>query len=69
MQRREARLERLASHLQHLDPRQVLERGYSIVTRADGAIVRVAGELEPGDEVGLEFARGRARGRVQDVEP
>jgi exodeoxyribonuclease VII large subunit len=69
LERREARLERLQSHLQHLDPRQVLERGYSIVTRADGSIVRAAQEVQPGDAVGLEFARGRARARVQDVEP
>ena len=67
--RREADLDRLASHLHHLDPRQVLERGYSIVTRDDGAIVRSAGELQPGDAVSMEFGHGRARGRIQDVEP
>jgi exodeoxyribonuclease VII large subunit len=68
LERREARLEGLRAHLQHLDPRQVLERGYSIVTGADGGIVRAAQQLAVGESVGLEFAQGSARAQVQEVE-
>jgi exodeoxyribonuclease VII large subunit len=66
-ERREARLRGVLAHLQHLDPRQVLERGYSIVTRANGSIVRAAEQLQPGDGVGLEFAQGSARAQVQEI--
>jgi exodeoxyribonuclease VII large subunit len=68
LERHAARLERLHAHLQHLDPRQVLERGFSIVRRADGSIVRAAVEVGRGEEVGLEFARGSAQAIVKDTE-
>jgi len=55
--------------LLHLNPHSVLERGYAIVTRADGAIVRDASTLAPADEVGLRLARGRAQARVIGTEP
>jgi len=69
MQRRRLAFERVGAHLGHLDPRQVLERGYSIVTTVDGRIVRAAAQLARGDSLRLEFARGRARAHVDDVEP
>jgi exodeoxyribonuclease VII large subunit len=69
MQRRRLAFERVGAHLGHLDPRQVLERGYSIVTTVDGGIVRAAAQLAPGQSLHLEFARGRGRARVDDVEP
>jgi exodeoxyribonuclease VII large subunit len=68
LERHAARLERLHAHLQHLDPRQVLERGFSIVRHADGSIVRAAGELGCGEQVGLEFAQGSARAVVKDID-
>jgi exodeoxyribonuclease VII large subunit len=51
---------RLAAHLKHLNPRLVLERGYSITEGADGRIVRDAAPLAAGDEVKITFARGWA---------
>jgi exonuclease VII large subunit len=42
----------------------VLDRGYAIVTRADGGIVREASTLAVADEVGLRLARGTARARI-----
>jgi exodeoxyribonuclease VII large subunit len=68
LERRDAQLKGVRAHLQHLDPRQVLERGYSIVTGADGSIVRAAQQLAVGESVGLEFAHGSARAQVQEVE-
>ncbi len=64
MERRGAALARLGAHLNALSPQLVLERGYSIVARDDGHIVRDAAELAPGDDVTLTFARGGALGRV-----
>jgi exodeoxyribonuclease VII large subunit len=68
LERHAARLERLHAHLEHLDPRQVLERGYSIVRRADGSIVRAAAEVARGEQVGVEFARGSAQAIVKDID-
>lgn len=68
LQRRRLALANLGSHLVHLDPGQVLERGYSIVRTGDGHIVRSAAQLGTGQSLQLEFARGRARARVDDVE-
>jgi exodeoxyribonuclease VII large subunit len=64
LERRGAMLARLGAHLNALSPQLVLERGYSIVARADGHIVRDAAELAPADDVTLTFARGGALARV-----
>jgi exonuclease VII large subunit len=42
----------------------VLERGYAIVTTADGAIVDDAARIKVGDDVTLAFARGRAGAKI-----
>src|SRR6266545_4058892 len=55
---------RLAASLAHLDPAAVLERGYSIVHKLDGGIVRDSAALAVGESVALRFARGRARARI-----
>lgn len=62
--RRSLTLERFAASLAHLDPAQVLARGYSLVQRADGSIVRNAASLTPGDRLGLRFRSGRASATV-----
>jgi exodeoxyribonuclease VII large subunit len=64
MQRRAAALERLEAHLKHLDPRQVLERGYAIVTDQRGGIVRSSDQLVVGSDVQMALARGTAQARV-----
>jgi exodeoxyribonuclease VII large subunit len=58
-------LDRVGAHLRHLDPRQVLERGYSITELADGTIVRDAGRLATGQEVKITLARGWADARIK----
>jgi exodeoxyribonuclease VII large subunit len=55
---------RLNASLWHLDPAAVLERGYSIVQKLDGGIVRDSAVLTAGETVGLRFAKGRARARI-----
>ncbi|UCH47704.1 MAG: exodeoxyribonuclease VII large subunit [Betaproteobacteria bacterium] len=59
-------LEALTAHLDHLNPEAVLSRGYSIVTREDGLIVRDSAELEIGATVDLRLARGRAGARIEN---
>ena len=66
LERRSAGLVRLDAHLNALSPQQVLERGYAIVLRVDGGIVRDASQLGPGDDVTMRFARGGARARVSE---
>ncbi len=55
---------RLSASLSHLDPAGVLERGYSIVQRLDGGVVRDSNALAVGETVALRFAKGRARARI-----
>ncbi|MGH8757709.1 MAG: exodeoxyribonuclease VII large subunit, partial [Burkholderiales bacterium] len=58
------RLQNLHSHLAHLNPKLVLERGYSVVENAAGKIIRDSAQIASGDEVKMTFARGNARARV-----
>lgn len=62
------RIDRLVQHLRHLDPREVLTRGYSIVTTSDGRIVQDAAAVAQGDAVALTFARGGAQARITAVD-
>jgi exodeoxyribonuclease VII large subunit len=60
-----ALLARLDAGLKHLNPRLVLERGYSITESAGGRIVRDALSLAPGEDVRITFASGWAEARVE----
>jgi exodeoxyribonuclease VII large subunit len=62
---RRLNLARLASSLDHLNPEDVLARGYSIVQRADGAVVDDAAMLHPGVSIDIRFHRGQAHARVE----
>ena len=53
------------ARLRALDPRRVLERGYTITRTADGAVVRSASAVSPDDELVTETADGAVRSRVQ----
>jgi exodeoxyribonuclease VII large subunit len=55
---------RLEASLSHLDPAAVLGRGYSIVQKQDGTVVRNSAALVEGESVALRFAKGRARARI-----
>ena len=65
---RAARVDALARSLSHLDPRAVLERGYSIVRGETGRIVRRSAEVASGDRVDITFAEGTASARVERSE-
>jgi exodeoxyribonuclease VII large subunit len=53
-----ARLDALARQLDAVGPRSVLARGYSCTMRADGSIVRSAGDVRPGDSLRTRVAHG-----------
>ncbi|RUT31191.1 exodeoxyribonuclease VII large subunit [Arsenicitalea aurantiaca] len=56
-QRRE-RLDTLGQLLASYSYRNVLARGFALVTDAEGEIVRARGSLAPGDTISIEFADG-----------
>lgn len=62
------RLRTLAERLDDLSPLRTLGRGYAIVTRAAGEVVRDAATLSPGERVSLRFAQGQAEARIEEVE-
>lgn len=59
------RLDMADARLRALDPRRVLERGYTITRTADGTVVRSARAVSTDDELITETADGAVRSRVQ----
>ena len=53
------------SHLLHLNPQRVLERGYSITESADGSIIRDSAQLTEEQELKVTLAKGWAGLRVK----
>jgi exodeoxyribonuclease VII large subunit len=67
-ERARAGLSGLAGRLESLSPLGVLTRGYAIVRRSrDGAIVRGAGDVAPGDRVSLRVAEAEIEAAVAAV--
>lgn len=64
-----ARLTASLRHLDALSPVRVLERGYAVVRGEDGAVVRDAAGVRPGQRVDVELAAGRLGARVEEVRP
>ena len=65
LERALSRHARLAASLAHLDPTAVLARGFSIVSRHDGAIVRDSAAIDIGEELSLRFSHGGATAGVK----
>jgi exodeoxyribonuclease VII large subunit len=59
------RLAALRTALAHLDPTQVLARGYSIVRGPDGHVRRTSAGLSVGDPLDVTFSEGGALVRVE----
>ncbi|MCX8145009.1 MAG: exodeoxyribonuclease VII large subunit [Azovibrio sp.] len=64
---RTARLDKAAQALRQLDPHAVLQRGYALVRKPTGKIVRNARELQRGDSLQLILAHGEALASVTQV--
>ncbi len=60
LREREARLAAARASLAHLDPAQVLRRGYALARTPDGRVVRSGATLAAGDRLSLTFAEGGA---------
>ena len=63
-----ARLGRMQANMDHLNPQAVLERGYSIVAKPGGQIVRSSQQVAAGEVLRLTFARGAAQTKVEHIE-
>ena len=65
LERLDTRLSGIQQHLLHLDPQQVLARGYSMVRDEQGAIVSDSAGLQIGARLNITFAQGWARAEVR----
>jgi exodeoxyribonuclease VII large subunit len=63
------RLELAARALHTVSPLATLDRGYAIVTAADGKVLHDSTALRPGDRITARLARGRAEADVIKVHP
>ena len=66
--RADGRLAAELRHLRALSPVRTLERGYAVVTGPDGAVVRRAAALQPGDPIGVRLGSGRLAATVTGVD-
>ena len=64
---RAERLRGLERQVAAYNPLAVLDRGYSIARRADGRIVRSAGDVKSGDTVTTRLARGEFTSEVKET--
>jgi exodeoxyribonuclease VII large subunit len=64
LSRQANRLAQLAASLDHLSPQAVLQRGFSLVRKHDGSIVRDAAQLTVAEPVQLTFGTGAAEAQV-----
>ncbi|MQY52037.1 exodeoxyribonuclease VII large subunit [Rhodocyclus gracilis] len=67
LEHKAARVGALASSLEHLNPRAVLARGYSIVSDENGRIVSDARTLEPSQRLTVSFRQGQALTRIESL--
>jgi exodeoxyribonuclease VII large subunit len=66
-ERKRSGLETLAGRLRALSPKATLFRGYAIVRKDDGAIVRAASAVATGSSVDVELADGGFGARVEET--
>lgn len=64
-----ARMETLRDRLEDLNPRNVLRRGYAIITTEDGRAVQGVNEFRTGDRVRIKYNDGDAGATVDSVRP
>ena len=60
-------LKTVQGKLDSLNPTNVLKRGYSYVSNADGKAVESAASLKKGDVIGIVFADGTAEGTITET--
>jgi exodeoxyribonuclease VII large subunit len=65
----DSRLRLAAGKLNTVSPLATLQRGYAIVTNADGHVVTDATEVKTGDVIETRLSRGSLQARVEQVTP
>jgi len=60
------RTARCAAALNALSPLSTMARGFSVVTKANGSVVRDCAGLEQGERVGIRFYKGAAQADIVD---
>ena len=61
-------LERLLVQLQERSPLRLLERGYAICYDAAGNVVQASDQIDLGERIRVQLARGRLGAEVKDKE-
>jgi exodeoxyribonuclease VII large subunit len=67
LMRRRSRFEQASGKLATLSPVAILERGYSLIFDPQGALVKDASQLAPGDLIRARLARGEVDARVETL--
>ena len=49
------------------DPREILSRGYVLVTGRDNRVLKTTSRVSVGDRIGVRFADGHLRATVNEV--
>lgn len=62
-----AQLAQAGQGLAHLDPRQVLQRGYSLVHNSEGQLIRAAAQLRASERVNITLSSGHAEAVISDT--
>lgn len=57
----------LEQRLAGLNPLNVLQRGYALVSKADGSLVSRAGQVQAGEQLAVRWQDGRASVRVEET--
>lgn len=66
---RASRFTSASRQLASLSPVRILGRGYSVITKGDGAVVKEASALSAGDSVHIRFSSGEAWATIAKVRP
>jgi exodeoxyribonuclease VII large subunit len=68
LERRHARLTRMADRLALLDPQQVLARGYAVIQSASGQVVTAPSQLRVNERLTVSLAEGQADVIAREVQ-
>lgn len=68
LQLKKGALSERASMLSALSPLSVIERGYSIVTDANGKTISNASKLSVGDKIDIRFGKGKAVATINEIQ-
>lgn len=67
IEQQSARLSNLGRALDAVSPLATLQRGYAIVQKEDGQVIRHSHETQPGESIRARLASGQLRCRVEEI--